>query len=170
MIKHSVKFIIFALCTVAVLLTLIITNILQINNLKKIVAEQTNLQPTQTQRYFYTMIDDLLLESNVQFVELNTTINGEVNEFDNSTYVIELTNITMIEISITFKSNFLNWYDESVDLNIYYSGFTEPDISYEGLRKTVTYTLALQNGFNTIELYNNSSYAWEYTITIREKN
>lgn len=161
-------------CVITMLLTLTIANNLQIKNLKNESQEQqaqiNELQPTQTERYLYSVLEEELLDK-VQFIELDTTMTDTIEGRDNLMYVVELTEITNIEITIRFKNNFLEWYDNSVDLNIYYGGISEPDIIYgKDLEKTASYTLALQKGFYTIELDSYSSSTWEYTITIREKN
>ena len=168
------KVVLFVLCILSMLLLASsIGSLVQIQELKNELQEQqaqiNELQPTQSQRYLNLILEEKLLE-NVQFIELDTTMTDTIEAQDYSVYIIELTETTMVEISIAFKNNFLEWYDESVDLNIYYGGVTEPDISYENLQKTITYTLALQKGFNAIELSSYSNSTWEYTITIREKN
>ena len=169
------KVVLFILSILSMLLlTLSIGNLVQIQELKNESQEQqaqiNELQPTQVERYLYSVLEEELLD-NVQFIELGTTTTDTIEGRDNSMYVIELTETTIIELTIRFKNNFLEWYDNSVDLNIYYGGISEPDIIYgEDLTKTSSYTFALQKGFYTIELDSYSSYTWEYTIDIREKN
>lgn len=124
------------------------------------------LQPTQMQRYFYSLIDEVVLNGEVQFIEIGEAYSSEIEGYDYQNYVIELEALTMVEITIEFETNWLTPYDELVDLNIYYNGITEPDMVYEYLTKTETITLALQEGFNTIELDSYSSRDWEYTLVI----
>ena len=156
------------------LAALAIGNLFLIQELKNDSQEQwaqiNELQPTQKQRYLNSVLEEELLDK-VQFIELGTTTTDTIEGWDNLMYVIELTEITNIEVIIRFKNNFLEWYDNSVDLNIYYGGISEADIIHgEDLTKTASYTFALQKGFYTIELDSYSSYTWDYTITIREKN
>lgn len=168
------KVVLFVLCISMLLIALIIGNFVQIQKLRNESQEQqaqiNELQPTQIQRYLNSVLEEELSD-NVQFIELDTTMTDTIEGRDNVMYVIELTEIIMVEMTITFENNFLEWYDNSVDLNVYYGGVSEPDIIYgEDLNKTSSYTFALQKGFNTIELDSYSSSAWEYTITIKEKN
>lgn len=168
------KVVLFVLCISMLLIALIIGNFVQIQKLRNESQEQqaqiNELQPTQIQRYLNSVLEEELSD-NVQFIELDTTMTDTIEGRDNVMYVIELTEIIMIEMTITFENNFLEWYDNSVDLNVYYGGVSEPDIIHgEDLNKTSSYTFALQKGFNTIELDSYSSSTWEYTITIKEKN
>lgn len=162
------KVVLFVLCILSMLLlALSIGSFIQINELRTQINEQ---KPTQIQRYFDSILDELLLDGNVQFIELDTTKTDTIESWDNTIYVVELTEMTMVELTITFENKFLEWYDKSVNLNIYYGGITDADISYENLNKTVSYTFVLQKGFNTIELDSYSDSSWEYTITIKRKN
>jgi len=162
------KVVLFMLSILSMLLlALSIANLVRINELQTQIDEQ---KQTQIQRYFYSILDELLLDGNVQFLELNTTATATIEAWDNSIYVVELTEMTIVEVTIRFKNKYLEWYDRSVDLNIYYGGVTDADISYEDLHKTASYTFALQKGFNTIELDSYSSSSWEYSITINQKN
>lgn len=162
------KVVLFVLCILSMLLlALSIGSFIQINELRTQIDEQ---KPTQIQRYFDSILDELLLDGNVQFIELDTTKTDTIESWDNAIYVVELTEMTMVELTITFENKFLEWYDKSVNLNIYYGGITDADISYENLNKTVSYTFVLQKGFNTIELDSYSGSSWEYTITIKRKN
>lgn len=162
------KVVLFVLCILSMLLlALSIGSFVQINKLQNQIDEQ---KPTQIQRYFYSILDEVLLDGNVQFIELDTTKTDTIESWNNVIYVVELTEMTMVELTITFENKFLEWYDNSVDLNIYYGGITDADISYEDLSKTVSYTFVLQKGFNTIELDSYSDSSWEYTITIKRKN
>jgi len=162
------KVVLFVLCILSMLLlALSIGSFVQINKLQNQIDEQ---KPTQIQRYFYSILDEVLLDSNVQFIELDTTKTDTIESWNNVIYVVELTEMTMVELTITFENKFLEWYDKSVNLNIYYGGITDADISYEQLNKTVSYTFVLQKGFNTIELDSYSGSSWEYTITIKRKN
>lgn len=162
------KVVLFVLCILSMLLlALSIGSFVQINKLQNQIDEQ---KPTQIQRYFYSILDEVLLDGNVQFIELDTTKTDTIESWNNVIYVVELTEMTMVELTITFENKFLEWYDNSVDLNIYYGGITDADISYEDLSKTVSYTFVLQKGFNTIELDSHSDSSWEYTITIKRKN
>lgn len=162
------KVVLFVLCILSMLLlALSIGSFVQINELRTQIDEQ---KPTQIQRYFDSILDELLLDGNVQFIELDTTKTDTIESLDNAIYVVELTEMTMVELTITFENKFLEWYDKSVNLNIYYGGITDADISYENLNKTVSYTFVLQKGFNTIELDSYSGSSWEYTITIKRKN
>ena len=162
------KVVLFALCILSMLLlALSIGSFVQINELRTQIDEQ---KPTQIQRYFDSILDELLLDGNVQFIELDTTKTDTIESWNNVIYVVELTEMTMVELTITFENKFLEWYDKSVNLNIYYGGITDADISYEDLSKTVSYTFVLQKGFNTIELDSYSGSSWEYTITIKRKN
>ena len=162
------KVVLFVLCILSMLLlALSIGSFVQINELRTQIDEQ---KPTQIQRYFDSILDELLLDGNVQFIELDTTKTDTIESWDNAIYVVELTEMTMVELTITFENKFLEWYDKSVNLNIYYGGITDADISYENLNKTVSYTFVLQKGFNTIELDSYSGSSWEYTITIKRKN
>ncbi|MCK9319050.1 MAG: hypothetical protein PHP55_01835 [Methanoculleus sp.] len=172
--KKEKATLLFVLCISMLLIALIIGNFVQIQKLKNESQEQqaqiNELQPTQKERYLYSVLEEEMSD-NVQFIELDATMTDTIEGRDNVMYVIELTEITMVEITIRFKNNFLEWYDNSVDLNIYYGGISEPDIIHgEDLEKTASYTFALQKGFYTIELDSYSSYTWEYTIDIREKN
>ena len=161
------KAVLFTLYILSVLLlALSIGSIIQFNKLRTRIDEQ---KPTQMQRYFDSVLDEVLFKGKVQFIELGTTATDTIENRNYSIYIVELTEMTMVEVIITFEHNVLEQYDDSVDLNIYYGGITEPDISYEDLSKTVSYTLALQKGFNTIELDSYSYSNWEYAITIKQK-
>lgn len=154
------KIVLFVLSILSMLLlALSIVNTIQINKQK----------PTQMQRYFDSIFDELLFNGKVQFLELGTTATNTIEGRGYSIYVVELTETTMVELTITFEHNFLERYDDLVDLNIYYGGITNADISYEYLSKTVSYTFALQKGFNTIELDSYSRSDWEHSITIKQK-
>lgn len=160
--------VLFILCVLSALLLLLsIGSFVQIKELQTQLNEQ---KPNQMQRYFNSILDEVLLDGNVQFLELNATATNTIEAFNYSVYVVELTETTIVELTITFENNFLEWYDKSVDLNIYYGGITNADITYENLNKTVSYTFALQKGFNTIELNSYSSSNWNYTITIKQKH
>ena len=170
------KVVLFILSILSMLLlTLSIGNLVQIQELKNESQEQqaqiNELQPTQMERYlYYVLEDEVLRNGNIQFIELDTMMTDTIEGLDNLMYVVELNETTIIEMTITFENNFLEWYDNSVELNIYYGGVYGPDIIHgEDLTKTASYTLALQKGFNTIELDSYSGSTWEYTITIREK-
>lgn len=169
------KVVLFVLCILSMLLLASsIGSLVQIQELKNESQEQqaqiNELQPTQKQRYLNSVLEEELLDK-VQFIELGTTMTDTIEGLDNLMYVIELTETTNIEVTIRFKNNFLERYDNPIDLNIYYGGISEADIIHgEDLTKTASYTLALQKGFYTIELDSYSRHTWEYTITIREKN
>lgn len=163
--EKKIFFILYILSVI--LLALSIGNIIQINELRTRIDEQ---KPTQMQRYFDTILDEVLFNGKAKFIELGTTTTDTIEDRDYSFYVIELTEMTMVEVIITFEHNSLELYDNLVDLNIYYGGINEPDIMYEDLSKTTTHTLALQKGFNMIELESYSGSSWEYSITIKQKN
>ena len=165
MTKEKVVLLVLSILSV-LLLALSIGSVIQIKELRTRVDEQ---EPTQMQRYFNSVLDEMLFNNKVQFIELGTTETDTIEKWSYSTYVVELTEMTMVEVIITFKDNLLERYDDLVDLNIYYGGVTNPDVVYEELSKTTTYTLALQKGFNSIELDSYSSSSWEYSITIKPK-
>ena len=169
------KVVLFILSILSMLLlTLSIGNLVQIQELKNESQEQqaqiNELQPTQTQRYFNSIIDDLLIEKDIQFIEFNKTIISRVDALSNSMYVIESTETKIVKVTITIKNNFLKMYDNSVDVHIYYDTLAVSDITYDHTQNTMTYTFALQKGFNTIELDNYANSEWSYIMRIKEIN
>lgn len=167
--KKKLKILFIILIISISLVALSIGNLFLARELQEQQAQINELQPTQTQRYLYSVLEEELLD-NIQFIELGTTTTDTIESRDNLMYVIELTETTIIEVSVRFKNNFLEWYDNSVELNIYYGGIFEEDIIHgEDLTKIASHTFALQEGFYTIELDSYSSYTWDYTITINQK-
>jgi hypothetical protein len=141
-------------------------NQLQQDNLEYVYEEVLELQPTQMQRYFYSLIDEVVLNGEVEFIELDTLYTGSVEGWGYSAYVLELEQTTMVSITIEFKNTFLDWYDGLVDIHLYYGGITDPDVTYAESPKKETYTVAMQKGFNTIEFDSYSDKDWEFTIIV----
>ncbi len=124
------------------------------------------IKPSDMERYFNSLLEDLMFDGDIHFVEIGDTVTGTVDDWSYGYIIIELESTATINIQTTSVAPGGEW-----DLNIYYDG-TMYDSAYEfeDIENGDVYTVTLNPGFNTIEIDSYSDDSYMYTIKISEAN
>lgn len=123
-----------------------------------------DLQPSDMERYFYSLLESAFLDGSIQFAEVGDTLTGEVEGYSYGYIVIELDTALAVVIETTVVAPFQGW-----NLNIYYDGQIDiPDLEFDDIENGDKFTVTLREGFNTIELDSYTSTDYLFTIKIYE--
>lgn len=124
-------------------------------------AYDTYYNPTDMQRWFFSILDEAMLGSSMQFVSVGDTVTGTVASWDCGYFIIEVDTATSITLRLDDVA------PSAWNLNWYISGtFTDVNTAWEDIQTGDLIHIQLDVGFNTFEIDSYYDDDYPFTITI----
>ena len=117
--------------------------------------------PTDMQRWFFSILDEAMIGSSMQFVSVGDTVTGTVASWDYGYFIIEVDTATSITLRLddVAPSDWnLNWYINGT--------FTDANTTWEDIQSGDLIHIQLDAGFNTFEIDSYYDSDYPFTITI----